>query len=38
MKFSNPVVSPRRPDLGFSINALLAVGVVVADVLGLHFN
>jgi hypothetical protein len=38
MKFSNPAASTRRPDLGFCINALLAVGVVVAFVHGLHFT
>lgn len=38
MKFTNPVITSLRDDLGFLLNALLAVGVVVSFVLLLHFT
>jgi len=38
MKSTNPVLSTLRDELGFSLKALLSVGVVVTFVLLLHFN
>jgi hypothetical protein len=38
MKSTNPVFTSLPDDLGFFLKALLAVGVVVAFVLLLHFN
>ncbi len=38
MTSTNPVISSLRDDLGFSVKALLAVGVVVTFVLLLHFT
>lgn len=38
MKSTNPAITSLRADLGFSLKALLAVGVVVTFVLLLHFT
>lgn len=38
MKSTNTVFTPLRADLGFFLEALLAVSVVVAFVLLLHFT